>query len=1175
MSEDSVNPQSSEKKAKAPRPIWLKALCVLGWVSLAIFILVAVAITVAVNYLKPERLTPLIEQIANDNLNGRLKLDRVEISFYSTFPKFVVDVDGLTLVTDAFKNAPDSVASQLPAYADTLLSVAQFDGAINIPSLLRGSIRLYDISLHSPCLNFVQATPEMSSLDIFSSAEKDEAEEESPLLVPKIELGTFSIEGGFPVRYVSLPDSVKAEVKLSATRLDGNKAPSYRLEITGLTSASIPNISVDNLGFGIGGDVVWDPSHPLRASFNEFTLSVGEVKADVSSAVEFGDTLRVESFRATLPETPATEIIALVPESMRGELGKMKAGFSIAADMELTKPYTVGTDSIPSADISIDIPRGSLGYDGMRLDILEAEVSASIDGQNPDGSIVDIKKLKAQGEGMGFLLAAKVTTPISDPSAKGTFKGGMSFAKLPGVILRQLPATVKGLLKANCEFDLRRSYLDKDNFHRIRLRGDATLTDLSVDMPELPGYLNSKTITLKLGTNSSFTRMGATADSLLTASIKADTISCLFPGLEAQGRGLMAGVGVKNVANSLDTTAINPIGGRIVAERLMLKSSEDSVRVRLRKATVGASLTRYKGETRKPLLHLDISAERAMYGDRLNRATLREASAVVTVHPSAPRSLSPRRKARLDSLAAAHPELSADSVRRLEARIAYERRRARMASTDTVARETLDLEVDNTLKRILLLWRADGHLKAKRMRLFTPLFPVRNRVSHLDVTFNSDSVTVTDTRFKVGRSDFMVNGTVSNITRALTSSTGRQSLVADFSLSADTIDINEISGAVFAGAAFAENDNGLLHITATDDPGADESGLEATIAGTAATDSATVLVIPSNIEANISVKARNITYSNLIFKDFNGVMNVYRGALNLSSMEAHTDVGSIGLNALYSAPDKHEASFAFGLNVKDFHIAEFLRLVPAIDSVMPLLQSIGGIINADIAATTDIDSAMNIDIPTLRAAVKISGNSLKVTDDETFRKIGKWLLFKHKERNIIDSMNVEMIIENSSLRLFPFMFNLDRYKLGVMGSNDMNMNLDYHVAVLKSPLPFKFGINITGNIDKMKIRLGGAKFNEKNMAKTVSIADTTRINLVNEIRNVFRRGVRNARVKSLSLSPVTSTPSSAQGPDTISHADSLYFIREGLIAAPDTVKATAQPGPDTTKQRQQRKKSRK
>lgn len=324
----------------------------------------------------------------------------------------------------------------------------------------------------------------------------------------------------------------------------------------------------------------------------------------------------------------------------------------------------------------------------------------------------------------------------------------------------------------------------------------------------------------------------------------------------------------------------------------------------------------------------------------------------------------------------------------------------------------------------------------------------------------------------------------------------------------------------------------------------------------AAADSSTVLVVPYNIEANLNVDARNIIYSNLIFHDFKGVLSLYRGALNLSQLTAHTDVGSLGLNALYSAPSKNDATFAFGLNVNDFHIGEFLKLVPAIDTVMPLLQTIDGIINADIAATTAIDSTMNIDIPTLKAAVKISGDSLRVIDDETFRTIGKWLMFKHKERNVIDSMNVEMIVENSSLRLFPFMFNLDRYKLGVMGSNDMNMNFNYHVAVLKSPIPFKFGINISGNPDKMKIRLGGAKFNEKNMARTVSIADTTRINLVREIRNVFRRGVRNARIRELNFSsaPEAGTLPNDSRNDTISRSDSLYFIKEGLIQAPDTVR---------------------
>ena len=289
-----------------------------------------------------------------------------------------------------------------------------------------------------------------------------------------------------------------------------------------------------------------------------------------------------------------------------------------------------------------------------------------------------------------------------------------------------------------------------------------------------------------------------------------------------------------------------------------------------------------------------------------------------------------------------------------------------------------------------------------------------------------------------------------------------------------------------------------------------------------------------------------------MFRNFKGVLNSYDGALNLSELTAHTDVGSIGLNALYSAPNRSEATFAFGLRINEFHIAEFLDLIPAIDSLMPLLNGIDGVINADLAATTALDRGMNLDIPSLKAAVKISGDSLVVIDDETFRTIGKWLMFKNKNRNMIDSMTVEMIVDNSQLRMFPFMFNFDRYRLGVMGSNDMAMNFNYHVAVLRSPLPFKFGINITGNPDDMKIRVGKAKFNEKDMGRTVSIADTTRVNLVNEIRNVFRRGVNKAAMKRLDFGSVDRNliDVSAEAGDTISHADSLYFIRQGVLPPP-------------------------
>lgn len=140
-----------------------------------------------------------------------------------------------------------------------------------------------------------------------------------------------------------------------------------------------------------------------------------------------------------------------------------------------------------------------------------------------------------------------------------------------------------------------------------------------------------------------------------------------------------------------------------------------------------------------------------------------------------------------------------------------------------------------------------------------------------------------------------------------------------------------------------------------------------------------------------------------------------------------------------------------------------------------------------------------------------------------------------------------MLVENGMLQIFPFMFDFDRYRIGVQGSSDMAMNLNYHVAVLKSPLPFKFGINITGNIDKMKIRLGKARFNEKQSTGQVAIVDTTRVNLLKEIENVFRRGVRNSKFAGLRISarPEASTINLAE--DTISRADSLYLIKEGLL----------------------------
>lgn len=84
---------------------------VVGFSLLAVLLLVLAVITVAVNYLRPEKLTPMIEKYANGYLDAEVGIDRIEISFWSTFPRFDLDVQGLKVRTKAFESLPTEVRS--------------------------------------------------------------------------------------------------------------------------------------------------------------------------------------------------------------------------------------------------------------------------------------------------------------------------------------------------------------------------------------------------------------------------------------------------------------------------------------------------------------------------------------------------------------------------------------------------------------------------------------------------------------------------------------------------------------------------------------------------------------------------------------------------------------------------------------------------------------------------------------------------------------------------------------------------------------------------------------------------------------------------------------------------------------------------------------------------------
>ena len=1145
------------------------------WTAMAVVLAVWGTLVCCVSVLKPEALTPLAQRVANSMLNADVTIGRVELNMEAHFPFLRIDVDSLTIIARDIKRLTPELRSQLPIYADTLLTMEHFGGGINIAKILSPAgmqIALSDIELRNPRVAIARLDSAVCNYNIYTSA-PSETTDTTTSAMPRISIDRFRVTGTMPIRYYDAEAGQEACVTFSAIDLEAGAMPQAKADdlppyyaVTIRGDVSSPLLSMVNLRtapFGFDGRISWSPDRPMTVAIDDATLSAHCVNIDFATTVNMEQSVRIDRLEASLAPTDLADILAMVPEPVLRNAG-IKKTFSTdlkpSLSVKLTRPYDLATDTIPHATIALAIPPGHFRSGAMRFESIGANIGVTLRGNNLDAALVSINDMVLAGPATRLTLDATVSRLLSDPTFDARLHGRCNLSQLPPVMTQMIPGKISGRITADIQARGSLSMLSPSRFYRLYVTGDIDADDLLCHLPAQAAVSDSDTIVngdtdlyarhacFTFGTRNRFTHGEHAVDSLLSLSLQVDTASMLVQGLcDMQCAGLKMGVGTANKVgyNPRDSNVVIPIGAMMQTSRLDMNMPADSIKLRSQGLGGYITLKRNNGDKRLPLITMDLKAERLRAQDNINRISLRQVNinASLAKQPKRQRKISAALQRAADSISALYPDISADSAMVIAR---AERRRARAAAAANDSTEKIDWGTDDDTRRLLRDWRFAGSLKAKRAGLRTPYFPLRNRIRNFNLSFNNDSIWLDSITYKVGRTDLTISGNISNISRSLTSRSRRQNLKLQFNVTSDTIDINQLADATFRGSAY-------IDATGDDDDDGGESNAAPVAPVIADTATVTPLLIPTNIEGQIRVKARNIIYADLLLHRFRGELNLYDGAVNLNRLRASSDIGSIELSALYSAPKVSDIKFGFGLLVKRFDIDRFMTLIPALDSIMPIMRDFSGIINADIAATADIDRNMNMVLPSLNAAVQLRGDSLTVIDQETFKTISKWLLFKNKNRNMIDSMSVELTVKDNMLQLYPFIFNFDRYRLGVQGSNDLAMNFDYHVAVLKSPIPFKFGITIKGNADDFKIRLGKARFNEKTASSISAATDTTRINLINQIEGVFRRGVSRAKFSTLDIkrrprrSAITTDNDST---DTISAADSLMLINEGLLEAP-------------------------
>ena len=271
-----------------------------------------------------------------------------------------------------------------------------------------------------------------------------------------------------------------------------------------------------------------------------------------------------------------------------------------------------------------------------------------------------------------------------------------------------------------------------------------------------------------------------------------------------------------------------------------------------------------------------------------------------------------------------------------------------------------------------------------------------------------------------------------------------------------------------------------------------------------------LIVIPSNLTAKVGVQAGTIRYSDLETSFVSTDLEMKERCLQMTNTFAMTNMGEVFLEGFYSTRTKKDLTAGFDLMLSNITAEKVIQLFPAVDSIIPMLKAFKGLLDCEIAATSAIDTSMNIVLPSLSGMVKIDGKNLSLSESEDLDKLRKTLRFKDRDSSYIDRMSVRGIVKENQLEVFPFILNVDRYTLALNGLQGFDQRFKYHVAAIKSPIPFRFGVNLGGTFSDWRWKLGKAKYKSVKIPLFDDEIDGLRVNLVSSIHNIFDRGIEQA-----------------------------------------------------------------
>lgn len=400
------------------------------------------------------------------------------------------------------------------------------------------------------------------------------------------------------------------------------------------------------------------------------------------------------------------------------------------------------------------------------------------------------------------------------------------------------------------------------------------------------------------------------------------------------------------------------------------------------------------------------------------------------------------------------------------------------------------MRMDSTQKNPLRKFNPVANIDMHSAVLYMPTLPDAVRMSQFALRYDHSGCRLNNADVRLGHSDFQLYGTIDNLEKWLSH---EEMLTANLNFTSRYTDVDQLMD-MFSGL------------------GSDKDTIEQMREEDNVPKDANPFIVPKDVDLTLNTHIqRSVAFGNDL-NDVAGALTVKDGTAILDQIGFVCKAATMQLTAIYRSPRPNHIFTALDFHLLDINIDELLNMIPAVDTLVPMLAAFDGNANFHLAAETYLDARYKPKMSTLLGSAAISGKNLVLLDDNNIAQIAKLMQFKKwkddDNKIRIDSLDVEMTCFRKEIEVYPFLINIGNYQLCASGKHNLDGACNYHLELLKNPLLAKVGVDVKGTIKSPKIVLGEVRYADLYRPEKQGVVEKRTLELKKMIKDALEANVR-------------------------------------------------------------------